>query len=264
MIIKKNKIKQWEEKKHQEEQALNKKSAISDEQEILTPQNNNIDEEFNDEDDITPIETPLPPEPEVDLFNIENIDFTQRQERRRGTRRRGYRRIDDRNLVSRAQEEAENIKKSAFEEGYRKGLENAGSDIEALKNNLKEFMGAPKEVFEYIAPDILEISVGIAKKIIQKELESNPQVILDIIIDVLRKSCKNEPKVTVKVNPQLVAFLKDAIPNVTYEYGIETKINILADQSLEAGNCILQTNNGIIDASIDTQMEIIKKALEGI
>ena len=49
------------------------------------------------------------PEPIIDLFDIENIDFTQRQERRRGSRRRGYRRIDDRNLVSRAQEESENI-----------------------------------------------------------------------------------------------------------------------------------------------------------
>ena len=69
-------------------------------------------------------------EPEIDLFDIENIDFSQRQERRRGSRRRGYRRIDDRNLVSRAQEESENIKKSAFEEGYRAGLEKAGAALD--------------------------------------------------------------------------------------------------------------------------------------
>ena len=74
-------------------------------------------------------------EPEIDLFDVENIDFTQRQERRRGSRRRGYRRIDDRNLVSRAQEEAETIKKSAFEEGYRKGLEQAASDMEAFRKS---------------------------------------------------------------------------------------------------------------------------------
>ena len=47
-----------------------------------------------------------PKEPEIDLFDIENVDFAQRNERRRGSRRRGYRRIDDRNLVSRAQEES--------------------------------------------------------------------------------------------------------------------------------------------------------------
>ena len=114
--------------------------------------------------------TPVPEtakEPEIDLFDIENIDFAQRQERRRGTRRRGYRRIDDRNLVSRAHEEAESIKQSAFEEGYRRGLEQASSDIAQFKENIKTFMGAPKEVFEYVAPDILEISVDIAKRILK-------------------------------------------------------------------------------------------------
>ena len=141
-------------------------------------------------------------EPDIDLFDIENIDFTQRQERRRGSRRRGYRRIDDRNLVSRAQEEAENIKKSAFEEGYSQGLEAAKQDIESFQEQLSNFMGAPKEVYEYIAPDILEISVDIAKKIIKKEVESNPQVLINTIIDVLKTVSKNEPKLNIRVKPQ--------------------------------------------------------------
>ena len=207
---------------------------------------------------------PIPQEPEIDLFDIENIDFSQRQERRRGSRRRGYRRIDDRNLVSRAQEEADNIKKSAFEEGYRKGLEQAGADIEKFRNELSHFMNAPKNVYEYIAPDILEISVDIAKKIIKKEVESDPQVLVNTIIEVLKTVSKSEPKINIRVKPQAVQFIKDTLPNITYQYGIDSKINIIADPSIEEGGCIFQTNNGIVDASIDTQLEIIKKALEGI
>lgn len=212
-------------------------------------------------------ETPQPQiqqEPEIDLFDIENIDFTQRQERRRGSRRRGYRRIDDRNLVSRAQEEAENIKKSAFEEGYRKGMEQANADMEAFRNCFSEFMNAPKNVFEYIAPDILEISVDIAKKIIKKEVESDPQVLVNTIVDVLKTVSKSEPKINIRVKPQAVQFIKDTLPNITYEYGIDAKVNIIADPSIEEGGCIFQTNNGIVDASIDTQLEIIKRAIEGI
>lgn len=205
-----------------------------------------------------------PQEPEIDLFDIENIDFTQRQERRRGSRRRGYRRIDDRNLVSRAQEEAENIKKSAFEEGYRKGMEQANADMEAFRNSFSEFMNAPKNVFEYIAPDILEISVDIAKKIIKKEVESDPQVLVNTIVDVLKTVSKSEPKINIRVKPQAVQFIKDTLPNITYEYGIDAKVNIIADPSIEEGGCVFQTNNGIVDASIDTQLEIIKKAIEGI
>lgn len=262
MIIKKNKIKQWEEKQEEEKQSEIQAAKVLEniENEIDTADSSTDD----NIEDITNIEPTLPPEPTVDLFNIENIDFNQRQERRRGTRRRGYRRIDDRNLVSRAQEEAENIKKSAFEEGYKAGLDKANGDVENFKSLIKEFMGAPKEVFEYISPDILEISVSIAKKIVKKELKTDPQVLLDIILDVLKNACKNEPKVNIKVHPQAVAFLKDALPTVTYEYGIETKINILSDPSVEEGGCVFQTNNGIVDASIDTQLEIIKKALEGI
>ena len=205
-----------------------------------------------------------PQEPEIDLFDIENIDFTQRQERRRGSRRRGYRRIDDRNLVSRAQEEAENIKKSAFEEGYRKGMEQANADMETFRNSFSEFMNAPKNVFEYIAPDILEISVDIAKKIIKKEVESDPQVLVNTIVDVLKPVSKREPKINIRVKPQAIQFIKDTLPNITYEYGIDAKVNIIADPSIEEGGCIFQTNNGIVDASIDTQLEIIKKAIEGI
>lgn len=229
-------------------------------EEVVTPS-----EEITEVNEPEPELEQAPPvviqEPEEDLFDIENIDFTQRQERRRGSRRRGYRRIDDRNLVSRAQEESENIKKSAFEEGYRMGLEKATSDIEKFRENLSVFMGARKEVYEYIAPDLLEICVDIAKKIIKKELETDPQALVNTIVDVLKTISKNEPKITIKVKPQAVQFIKDTIPNITYEYGIEANINIIADPSIEEGGCVFQTNNGIVDASIDTQLEIIKKAL---
>ena len=257
MIIKKNSQKKREEIISNKVQEQTTEQVGVEQKQI--EQQENIIEETSPQEIIPP-----PQEPEIDLFDIENIDFSQRQERRRGSRRRGYRRIDDRNLVSRAQEEAENIKKSAFEEGYRKGLEQANNDLEKFRNELSNFMNAPKNVYEYIAPDILEISVDIAKKIIKKEVESDPQVLVNTIIEVLKTVSKSEPKINIRVKPQAVQFIKDTLPNITYQYGIDSKINIISDPSIEDGGCIFQTNNGIVDASIDTQLEIIKKALEGI
>lgn len=256
MIIKKSKQNLGERLRKEETEILEKESSVISEQENFPSES---------EDSSTQGVIPEKEDETFDLFNIESVDFTQRQERRRGSRRRGYRRIDDRNLVSRAHEESENIKKSAFEEGYRLGLEKSNSDIENFKNELTKFMSARKEVFEYIAPDILEISVNIAKTIIKKEIESDPQVLINTIVDVLKSISKNESKITIRVRPQSVQIIKDIIPNITYEYGIESKINIIADPSIDDGGCVFQTNNGIVDASIDTQLEIIKKALiEGL
>lgn len=203
-------------------------------------------------------------EEKIDLFDLDNIDFSERQERRRGDRRRGYRRIDDRNLISRAHEEVSTIKETARKEGYSEGLKEAQEDIGQVKIALAEFMNAGEEVFEYIAPDILEISVDIAKKIVKKEIEQNPQLILNSILDVLKTLSKDEKKVSVKVNPEQLETAKQNIPQMAQDSGLEFGIKVYADDTIEVGGCVLNTHNGIVDATIDTQLEIVKEILKGI
>lgn len=124
------------------------------------------------------------------VFDINEIDFNSRIERRQGDRRRGYRRIDDRSLVSRAQQEAINIKENAKAEGYKEGLNNARQDISKLALVVNKFLDAKEEVYEEISPKILEISMEVAKKIIKKEIETDKDVIIGIIIDAMEKLSK--------------------------------------------------------------------------
>lgn len=209
-------------------------------------------------------EAVLPKEEKIDIFDLDNIDFAQRQERRRGDRRRGYRRIDDRNLISRAQQEAGTIRDLAANEGYKAGLERAQQDIQQVKDAVVEFLNAKNEIFEYIAPDILEISIDIAKKIVKKEIEQDPGLILETILDVLKNISRDESKISIKANPVQVGLLKESIPEILSSLGLETRIKVFADDTIEVGGCILQTSNGLVDATVSTQFEIIKEAFKGI
>ncbi len=200
----------------------------------------------------------------IDLFNLDNIDFKQRQERRRGDRRRGFRRIDDRNLISRAREEAQSIKEAAAKEGYQEGLEQAKNDIAEVRNAITSFLGAKQAVFDIISSDILEISVEIAQKIIKKELQQDPNAILDNILAVLKGLSKDETKITLRVNPTQVSLLKSEIPNVLSEAGLDAKILIVPDETIMEGGCVVTTNNGVIDATIETQLAVISEALREI
>ncbi len=204
------------------------------------------------------------PTEQADIFDLDNIDFSQRQERRRGDRRRGYRRIDDRNLISRAQEEAGTIKENAAKEGYKAGLEKAKTEIENVKAAIMEFSKAKQEVFDYIAPDIMEISVEIAKKIVKKEIEQNPEIVLSTIMDVLKTLPKDEAKITIKVHPQQLEITKQNIPQIISELSLEVRTNVVSDATIEIGGCVVQTGNGIVDATIQTQLEIIKEAFKGM
>lgn len=219
----------------------------------------------------TIVEKPVEEKPEVkveeekiDLFNLDNIDFKQRQERRRGDRRRGFRRIDDRNLISRAREEAQSIKEAAAKEGYQEGLEQAKADIQDVKNAITSFLGAKQAVFDDIAPDILEISVEIAQKIIKKELEQDPNVILDNILALLKGLSKEETKITLRVNPTQVSLLKAEVPALLNEAGLDAKVLVVPDDAIMEGGCVVTTTNGVIDATIETQLAVISEALREI
>lgn len=213
-----------------------------------------------------PVETPeqIAQREELEVFDIDNIDFTQRKERRTGNRRRGYRRIDDRNLVSRAQEEAVQIKQNAYQEGYNLGLQQATTEIDNFKNVLGAFMGAEDKVFNLIAPNILELSMSIAQKVIKHEAKIDIQIVEDTVMDALKMLSKNEPKIVLRVNPIQVQYLKDTLPEKIKSLGMETKLSVLSDEAITEGGCIIQTNNGMIDATIEAQLGIIQMALRSI
>ena len=200
----------------------------------------------------------------IDLFNLDNIDFKQRNERRRGDRRRGFRRIDDRNLISRAREEADAIREAAAKEGYQAGLSQAKDDIAAFRESMKVFMGAKQEVFDTIAPEILSISVDIAKKIIKKELTQAPELLLESVHEILKGLLKEETKITLHANPAQVSMLKSEVPQMAEQLGLEAKIMVIPDDSVMEGGCVVTTTNGVVDATIDTQLAIISEALKEI
>lgn len=213
-----------------------------------------------------PVETPeqIAQREELEVFDIDNIDFTQRKERRTGNRRRGYRRIDDRNLVSRAQEEAVQIKQNAYQEGYNLGLQQATTEIDNFKNVLSAFMGAEDKVFNLIAPNVLELSMSIAQKVIKHEAKIDLQIVEDTVMDALKMLSKNEPKIVLRVNPIQVQYLKDTLPEKIKSLGMETKLSVLSDEAVAEGGCIIQTNNGMIDATVEAQLGIVQMALRSI
>ncbi len=203
-------------------------------------------------------------EEEIQIFDVDNFDFLQRDERRRGDRRRGYRRIDDRNLVSRAQLEATSIKESAIKDGYNQGLEKAQSDIEELRESLREFFSYKEKVAKDISRDILEIALDVAQTIIKKEVEQDKEILLNTVVDILKSNVKSDERVTLKVSPDDVEFVRLSVPDMLSIAQTEAKISVVAQDNIEKGSVIVETSSGVVDASFRTQLDVLREAFKGI
>ena len=67
-------------------------------------------------------------------------------------------------------------------------------------------------------------------------------------------------KITLKVMPKDVEIVKDKVSEIFSGNYFEAAITVIPDNSLQDGGVIVETSNGIIDASIATQTAIIEKA----
>lgn len=193
-------------------------------------------------------------------IDISSIDFKERIERRRGDRRRGYRRIDERSLVSRAQQEAHTIKELAAKEGYQNGLERASEEIEGIKKSLIDFLSIKDSMYEEFFPHIMDISLEIAQKIIKQEVKTSPDVLKNIVESALDEMNSDTQKITIKINPDDLEFAQASLPEIIEAKDKGVKFNFQGDETIEKGSCILIANNGVIDANFKTQLAVLQSA----
>lgn len=197
---------------------------------------------------------------DFEKIDISEIEFTQRVERRRGDRRRGYRRIDERSLVSRAQQEAHSIKELAAREGYENGFSKATKEIQDVKNQLIKFLEMKESIYEKFYPHIVEIALAATEKIIKKEVEVSQDILKNVVTSAMDELNSDVQKVEIKVNSSDVEFAKMSLPEIINTDYNGIKVVVTSDDKVQKGSCIVIANNGVIDANFSTQLAILQNA----
>ncbi len=209
------------------------------------------------------------PEPQKDttssgIFDTLN-EVTERQERRRGDRRRGYRRIEDRSLVSRAQEEAKIIKENAMQEGFQHGISKANKEILSLQTAITDLIGVKQTALEYYKNDITEIAILVAEKILGTQVKIAPETIVELAANVIKEVAVEESRITFVINPADELILNENLESNSAFKNKKATMSVQTNDSIEQGSCRVITSSGQIDATFTSQLNIIKKAFkEGI
>ncbi|MCR4880979.1 MAG: hypothetical protein K6A44_03395 [bacterium] len=208
---------------------------------------------------------PAPPVEEEDedtgAFDLLS-DTAERQERRRGDRRRGYRRIEDRSLVSRAHEEAKQIKEQAAKDGFQNGIAKAEEELQELREAITSLLGVKEEAYKHYKNDIAIIAVQVAQRILNAQVKLEPATILEITTNVIKEISEEESKITFIVNPADEFVLSEALDKNSVFKNKRATMLIQTSEEIQRGSCKVITNSGQIDATFASQLNIIKKAFE--
>lgn len=165
------------------------------------------------------------------------------------------------NAKQRADELINEAMASGFEMGKKEAQKELDEKIKSMELSVNEFMdGFNKkydELFDSLQKDVFELSISIAEKIINYELDKGEECYISIVKKALSKLKKDE-KANIKISEQDFNRLFPSLERELKQY--EGKI-VVADENLSKGDLIVETHNEIIDAGVNTQINAIAACL---
>jgi len=171
--------------------------------------------------------------------------------------------LESQNLVEAARVKAEGIIQEAqqvYEQekkrGYQDGLE------ESKKEHAQTIINTIDQCNQYYI-NVEERMVSVVMSAVKRILENYDDV--DVTLSVVQEALQlvsNQKQVTLHVAPEQVTSTKDRVHEVLVNYPEVGYVDVIADARLKNGGCILETEIGIIDASIDGQLAALKMAME--
>ncbi len=179
-------------------------------------------------------------------------------------------RKEARETLENASKKAEEIESRAyndgFEQGKRDGEELGKRQFDAISRRLdaliKNLNKQGLDLFEKYEAQMVELCIKIAKKVVGHELATTPQLILEAIRSASRQVTEANI-LKIYLNPKDLEIVEDAVlKGVDLTGG--SQVEFLPKESIERGGCVIETDFGLIDATLGTRWKAIEESLEEI
>lgn len=151
--------------------------------------------------------------------------------------------------------EAEAEYKRRHEEGFRDGQEEGKAEI---SGQIMECMTQSAAYFSKVEGVMVDLVMRAMRRVLgnfdQKE-------IVEQAVRHALETTRNEGHVTVRVAPAQAQWLQSRVQSMLESCPKVQFLEVLADDRLAEDGCVLETEIGVVDASIQTQLRAIEKAL---
>lgn len=173
-------------------------------------------------------------------------------------------------IVESAMTEAETEKRSitqkGYEEGFQAGLIDGKRETEDLAQQALEIKQELEEerdsLIQKMEQEIPEIVMQCVRKIIGQEIEANKEIIVSLVSMALKKVSSSS--VTVKVSESDFGIVEEKKNEILSENRGISECCIKMDKSLDNGDCIIETDCGDVDASINSQIGKLEEIINEI
>ena len=178
-------------------------------------------------------------------------------------------RLQAEQIIADANKNADAAFEEAKQNGYYEGNEKAQEEMNIKQAQLEaEFNNKRKELEqeynnlkESIEPELVEVITDVFRKVTGVVAEDNQEIILHLINDVMHNADGSRDYV-IKVSPDDYKFLVNNQGKIYCAMSREVNIDIVEDATLERNQCMIETNTGIFNCSLDIELNNLIKNIK--
>jgi len=185
-------------------------------------------------------------------------------------------------VLRKAREDAETIRDQAYQQGWEAGCREAnerlegeirerlaekyGEQVSQLVQSLKQVIGTldsgREPLLKATRNDLLKLAVRIAQVIVKKEVQVPGEVAKLNLEECIRRSARHTELVAL-VSEQDLETLKAVVPEMEEIAGPESSVKLEADADIMPGGCLVRSQSGEVDATVETQLREVETVLLG-
>jgi flagellar assembly protein FliH len=147
---------------------------------------------------------------------------------------------------------------AAFQEGARKGREEASAELkpvlERLGRSAADLSNLRDRVRRQAETDLVKLALAIAKRVLHRELAIDPDAMQGIVRTALDR-LQNREVDRLRVHPSHVGPVRSCLEAA----GRAPALEVTGDASLNCGDAIFETSLGELDASVESQLREIER-----
>jgi flagellar assembly protein FliH len=163
------------------------------------------------------------------------------------------------------QERLAALEREAFTKGYaqgeRAGLEAGGKRAEAMlrrvAQTLEELGNLRKTLMQQSERQMVQLALTLARRVVQREISLDPELIAAMAHVAIKKLGVSNPS-TIRLHPDdYTVVARDG------DRWSGSNVTVVPDPSIARGGCMVESDFGTIDATLDRQFDEMARALLG-
>jgi flagellar assembly protein FliH len=151
-------------------------------------------------------------------------------------------------------------RREAYAEGLAAGRQQAEDQfrpaVEGLAQTLQALARLRADVREETLHDLVHLAISIAARVIHREVAVDPDALGGLIQAAFAKLQSREIN-RVRLHPSLDALVRKLLD----QGGAPKNLVVVADPSLKPAEVFFDTSQGVLDASVETQLREIERGL---